>query len=223
MEALRELGAEVPDFEDMDPGTTAAGPRVRAAHHHHHRHPVGARPQARRLVRARQPDLSNRGSARSRRTSPRPPSAASTSSGSATPPAPRYRKTTCSPGAAEGHDHRALRRRIRPGRAVGRGVCGRGAGRPEDDGFFGPASVTWRVSADLSAPVAGLRSLLLQALHPLAMAGSTSTATGGRIRSAGSRPPRPTRSRSRSGTGPAPGGSRSGCGPSTPMSVAWTR
>ena len=43
--------------------------------------------------------------------------------------------------------------------------------RPEDDGFFGPASVTWRVSADLSAPVAGLRSLLLQALHPLAMAG----------------------------------------------------
>jgi len=42
---------------------------------------------------------------------------------------------------------------------------------PQDDGFFGPASVTWRVSADLSAPVAGLRSLLVQALHPLAMAG----------------------------------------------------
>jgi len=43
--------------------------------------------------------------------------------------------------------------------------------QPEDDGYFGPASVTWRVSADLSAPVAGLRSLMLQALHPLAMAG----------------------------------------------------
>jgi uncharacterized protein (DUF2236 family) len=42
---------------------------------------------------------------------------------------------------------------------------------PADDGFFGPASVSWRVSADLSSPVAGLRSLLLQALHPLAMAG----------------------------------------------------
>ena len=42
---------------------------------------------------------------------------------------------------------------------------------PGDDGFFGPASVTWRVSGDLSAPVAGLRSLLMQALHPLAMAG----------------------------------------------------
>ena len=42
---------------------------------------------------------------------------------------------------------------------------------PADDGFFGPGSVTWRLHADLSAPVAGLRSLLLQALHPLAMAG----------------------------------------------------
>jgi uncharacterized protein (DUF2236 family) len=42
---------------------------------------------------------------------------------------------------------------------------------PADDGFFGPASVTWRVSADLASPVAGLRSLLMQALHPLAMAG----------------------------------------------------
>ena len=42
---------------------------------------------------------------------------------------------------------------------------------PADDGFFGPASVTWRVSADLSSVVAGLRALLVQALHPLAMAG----------------------------------------------------
>src|SRR5712671_6361726 len=42
---------------------------------------------------------------------------------------------------------------------------------PEDDGFFGPASVAWRVSTDLASPVAGLRSLLMQALHPLAMAG----------------------------------------------------
>ncbi|MGH3169727.1 MAG: oxygenase MpaB family protein [Trebonia sp.] len=42
---------------------------------------------------------------------------------------------------------------------------------PADDGFFGPGSVTWRLTADLSAPVAGLRSLIVQALHPLAMAG----------------------------------------------------
>jgi uncharacterized protein (DUF2236 family) len=40
-----------------------------------------------------------------------------------------------------------------------------------DDGYFGPASVTWRVSTDLAWPVAGLRSILMQALHPLAMAG----------------------------------------------------
>jgi uncharacterized protein (DUF2236 family) len=48
------------------------------------------------------------------------------------------------------------------------------SGVPEeaaDDGFFGPASIAWRVSTDLASPVAGLRSLLMQALHPLAMAG----------------------------------------------------
>jgi uncharacterized protein (DUF2236 family) len=48
------------------------------------------------------------------------------------------------------------------------------SGVPEDaadGGFFGPASVAWRVSADLASPVAGLRALLMQALHPLAMAG----------------------------------------------------
>src|SRR6516165_1092562 len=43
--------------------------------------------------------------------------------------------------------------------------------QPADDGYFGPASMTWRLNRDLSAPVAGLRSLLMQALHPLAMAG----------------------------------------------------
>ena len=43
--------------------------------------------------------------------------------------------------------------------------------QPADDGFFGPGSVTWRISADLAGPVAGLRALLMQALHPLAMAG----------------------------------------------------
>ena len=55
----------------------------------------------------------------------------------------------------------------RPAAAPAPGVPD-GAG---DDGFFGPASVTWRMSADLASPVAGLRSLLMQALHPLAMAG----------------------------------------------------
>ena len=44
------------------------------------------------------------------------------------------------------------------------------AERP-DPGLHGPASVTWRVHADPSMAVAGLRALLLQALHPLAMHG----------------------------------------------------
>ena len=40
-----------------------------------------------------------------------------------------------------------------------------------DPGLFGPDSVTWRVHGDPSMALAGLRALLLQALHPLAMAG----------------------------------------------------
>jgi uncharacterized protein (DUF2236 family) len=57
---------------------------------------------------------------------------------------------------------------------VARSAASYASGVPEqqaDDGFFGPASVTWRTSADMAAPVAGLRALLMQALHPLAMAG----------------------------------------------------
>ncbi|MCW2665908.1 MAG: hypothetical protein JWN57_870 [Frankiales bacterium] len=40
-----------------------------------------------------------------------------------------------------------------------------------DAGLYGPDSVTWRVHGDPSMALAGLRALLLQALHPLAMAG----------------------------------------------------
>ncbi len=45
------------------------------------------------------------------------------------------------------------------------------AGRPKDDGLFGPKSLVWRVNRDRSFPLAGMRSLMIQALHPLAMAG----------------------------------------------------
>ena len=44
-------------------------------------------------------------------------------------------------------------------------------GVANDPGLYGPGSVTWRVHADPSMALAGLRALLLQALHPLAMAG----------------------------------------------------
>ena len=40
-----------------------------------------------------------------------------------------------------------------------------------DPGLYGPDSVTWRVHADPSMALAGLRALLLQAVHPLAMSG----------------------------------------------------
>lgn len=40
----------------------------------------------------------------------------------------------------------------------------------EDLGLFGPDSVSWRVHGDPTMVLGGLRALLLQALHPLAMA-----------------------------------------------------
>ena len=43
--------------------------------------------------------------------------------------------------------------------------------RPADQGLFGPQSLVWRVHRDRSFPLAGMRSLIVQALHPLAMAG----------------------------------------------------
>lgn len=44
-------------------------------------------------------------------------------------------------------------------------------GPDPDPGLFGPGSVTWRVHGDPVMWIAGLRALLLQALHPAAMAG----------------------------------------------------
>lgn len=67
-----------------------------------------------------------------------------------------------------------------------RGQFGRGirrvlAGTPEiptrpvsvddDPGLFGPDSTTWEVHSDPSMIIGGLRALLLQTMHPLAMAG----------------------------------------------------
>jgi uncharacterized protein (DUF2236 family) len=43
--------------------------------------------------------------------------------------------------------------------------------QPADDGLFGPGSVTWRLAGGVTTPVVTIRALLLQALHPLAMAG----------------------------------------------------
>ena len=42
---------------------------------------------------------------------------------------------------------------------------------PEDDGLFGPDSITWRIHADAAMFAGGVRALMLQTMHPLAMAG----------------------------------------------------
>ncbi|GAB2460704.1 oxygenase MpaB family protein [Jatrophihabitans fulvus] len=45
------------------------------------------------------------------------------------------------------------------------------SGDTADVGLFGPDSVTWRVHGDPSMLLAGFRALMLQAVHPLVMAG----------------------------------------------------
>jgi uncharacterized protein (DUF2236 family) len=40
-----------------------------------------------------------------------------------------------------------------------------------DPGLFGPDSITWKVHADAAMLIGGVRALLLQTMHPLAMAG----------------------------------------------------
>ncbi|MBW3615227.1 MAG: DUF2236 domain-containing protein [Actinobacteria bacterium] len=42
---------------------------------------------------------------------------------------------------------------------------------PGDPGLFGPSSVTWAIHADVAMFVGGISAVMLQALHPLAMAG----------------------------------------------------
>ena len=44
-------------------------------------------------------------------------------------------------------------------------------GEGDDEGFFGPESATWVVHGDMPTLVAGIRALLMQTLHPGAMAG----------------------------------------------------
>jgi len=44
-------------------------------------------------------------------------------------------------------------------------------GEGDDEGYFGPESPTWVVHGDMPTLVAGIRALLMQSLHPGAMAG----------------------------------------------------
>jgi uncharacterized protein (DUF2236 family) len=51
--------------------------------------------------------------------------------------------------------------------AIGRS----GVSFADDPGYFGPGSVTWRLHDDACMLVGGVRALMLQTMHPLAMAG----------------------------------------------------
>lgn len=80
-------------------------------------------------------------------------------------------RTRPTPGPAE-----RIRRRV--ARGILSVTSGSGAPRPEfsvplgDPGLFGPECVCWRVHADFSAMmVGGVSALMLQAMHPLALAG----------------------------------------------------
>src|SRR3982751_3298262 len=44
-------------------------------------------------------------------------------------------------------------------------------GEGDDEGLFGPESAAWVVHGDMPTLVAGIRALLMQTLHPGAMAG----------------------------------------------------
>jgi hypothetical protein len=78
---------------------------------------------------------------------------------------------------------RLLARATPSGLPVARGVVRAGLGRAfgpppfdvtagaGDEGLFGPGSVSWGIVSEPAAIVGGIRSLLVQALHPLAVAG----------------------------------------------------
>jgi uncharacterized protein (DUF2236 family) len=82
-------------------------------------------------------------------------------------------------GRASGNFAQALTRRLRAKLAAGVTHLTTGSGPvldysspPGDPGLFGPDSVCWKVHADFTSMMTGgISALLLQALHPLALAG----------------------------------------------------
>jgi uncharacterized protein (DUF2236 family) len=62
-------------------------------------------------------------------------------------------------------------RRILSGDDEGRPPWVRAIGEPGDAGWFGPGSAIWEVHGSLATLVGGIRALLLQSTHPLALAG----------------------------------------------------
>jgi uncharacterized protein (DUF2236 family) len=64
-----------------------------------------------------------------------------------------------------------LLRRLLSGSEDGAPAWVRELQEPGDDGWYGPGSAVWQVHGSLASLVGGVRALLLQACHPLALAG----------------------------------------------------
>jgi uncharacterized protein (DUF2236 family) len=62
-------------------------------------------------------------------------------------------------------------RTLLTGHADGAAPWVRDLGRDGDDGWFGPGSTIWAVHADAATLVGGIRALLVQAMHPVVLAG----------------------------------------------------
>jgi uncharacterized protein (DUF2236 family) len=62
-------------------------------------------------------------------------------------------------------------RRILSGDDEGQPPWVQALGRPGDQGWFGPDSAVWEVHSSLATLVGGVRALMLQTCHPLALAG----------------------------------------------------
>ncbi|HUW16718.1 MAG TPA: oxygenase MpaB family protein [Actinomycetes bacterium] len=75
------------------------------------------------------------------------------------------------PATALAEPVRRTFRRILSGDDDGLPPWVRAIGEPGDAGWFGPGSQTWEVHSSLATLVGGVRALLLQACHPLALAG----------------------------------------------------
>lgn len=66
---------------------------------------------------------------------------------------------------------RAAVRSLLTGHPDGAAPWVRDLGRDGDEGWFGPGSTIWRVHADAATLVGGIRALLVQAMHPVVLAG----------------------------------------------------
>jgi uncharacterized protein (DUF2236 family) len=66
---------------------------------------------------------------------------------------------------------RGAARTLLTGHGDGVAAWVRDLAREGDDGWFGPSSTVWAVHADAATLVGGIRALLMQAMHPVVLAG----------------------------------------------------